>query len=117
MPRSSNNVASRRRRRKVLKEAKGFRGRRKNLFRTAQESVNNANAYAYRDRRTSKRDFRRLWITRISAGVKSLGTSYSKFMGSLKAAGIEIDRKALSELAIHDFEAFRQLVDSTKATA
>ncbi len=112
MPRSSNNVASRQRRKKLLKEASGFRGRRKNLIRSAKDGVMKAGSYAYRDRRVRKREFRRLWITRISAAAKMAGTSYSTLIGKLNAAGVEIDRKALSELAIADYAAFKSLVES-----
>ncbi len=117
MPRSKNSVASRSRRRKILKAAKGQRGGRRNLLKSARDGVQKGRQYAYRDRRVRKRDFRRLWIVRIGAAAKSLGTSYSRFMGQLKAAGIEIDRKALSELAISDPGAFQQLVDATRAAA
>lgn len=110
MPRARNNPASRRRRKKILKAAKGFRGRRKDLITTAKDAVLRANCHAYRDRRRRKRDFRRLWITRISAASKAEGLSYSRLMHGLKEAGVEIDRKVLSDLAINDPGAFSRLV-------
>lgn len=109
MPRVTRGFKARRRRNRVLKQAKGFRGGRSRLFRTATEAVDRALVYAYRDRRTKKRDFRRLWITRISAGAKMNGINYSQLMGGLKKAGIELDRKVLSNLAILDAEAFTQI--------
>lgn len=109
MPRVTRGFKARRRRNRVLKQAKGFRGGRSRLYRTATEAVDRALVYAYRDRRTKKRDFRRLWITRISAGAKMNGMNYSKFMGGLKKAGIELDRKVLSNMAILDAEAFTEL--------
>jgi large subunit ribosomal protein L20 len=90
--------------------AKGFRGGRSRLYRTATEAVDRALSYAYRDRRNKKRDFRRLWITRISAAAKQNGTSYSKLMGGLKKAGVELDRKVLSNMAILDPNGFTQVV-------
>jgi large subunit ribosomal protein L20 len=110
MPRVTRGFKARHRRKKILKLAKGFRGGRHRLFKTATEAVDRALSYAYRDRRTRKRDFRRLWITRISAAAKLNGTSYSKFMGGLKKAGVEMDRKALSNMAILDPNAFTQVV-------
>ncbi len=109
MPRVTRGFKARRRRNRVLKQAKGFRGGRSRLYRTATEAVDRALVYAYRDRRTKKRDFRRLWITRISAGAKMNGINYSQLMGGLKKAGIELDRKVLSNLAILDAEAFTQI--------
>ena len=110
MARVTRGFKARRRRNKVLKLAKGFRGGRHRLYRTATEAVDRALSYAYRDRRNKKRDFRRLWITRISAAAKQNGTSYSKLMGGLKKAGVELDRKVLSNMAILDPKAFSQVV-------
>jgi large subunit ribosomal protein L20 len=110
MARVTRGFKARRRRNKVLKMAKGFRGGRHRLYRTATEAVDRALSYAYRDRRNRKRDFRRLWIARISAAAKQNGTSYSKLMGGLKKAGVELDRKVLSNMAILDPKAFSQVV-------
>jgi large subunit ribosomal protein L20 len=111
MARVTRGFKARRRRNKVLKLAKGFRGGRHRLYRTATEAVDRALSYAYRDRRNKKRDFRRLWITRISAAAKQNGTSYSKLMGGLKKAGVEMDRKVLSNMAILDPNAFSKVVE------
>ncbi len=110
MARVTRGFKARRRRNKVLKLAKGFRGGRSRLYKTATEAVDRALSYAYRDRRNKKRDFRRLWITRISAGAKLNGTSYSQLMGGLKKAGVELDRKVLSNMAILDPNGFSQVV-------
>src|SRR5210317_2238103 len=110
MARVTRGFKARRRRKKVLKLAKGFRGGRHRLYKTATEAVDRALSYAYRDRRNKKRDFRRLWITRISAAAKLNGTSYSKLMGGLKKADVELDRKVLSNMAILDPEGFSQVV-------
>jgi large subunit ribosomal protein L20 len=110
MARVTRGFKARRRRNKVLKMAKGFRGGRHRLYRTATEAVDRALSYAYRDRRNRKRDFRRLWIARIGAAAKQNGTSYSKLMGGLKKAGVELDRKVLSNMAILDPKAFSQVV-------
>ncbi len=110
MPRVTRGFKARRRRNRVLKLAKGFRGGRHKLYRTATEAVDRALVYAYRDRRTKKRDFRRLWITRISAGAKMNGTSYSKLMGGLNKAGVDLDRKVLANMAILDPNAFSEVV-------
>ncbi len=110
MPRVRRGFKARRRRNKVLKRARGYRGGKHRLFRTATEAVDRALCFAYRDRRTKKRNFRRLWITRIGAAAKIHGTSYSKLMGGLHKAGIELDRKVLSHLAIVDPQAFAQVV-------
>ena len=107
---------ARRRRNKVLKLARGFRGGHSKLFRTAADTVDRALAYAYRDRKVKKRDFRSLWIARINAAARDNGLSYSRFMNGLKKGGIEINRKMLSEIAIHDTEAFTQLVEKSKAS-
>jgi len=102
---------ARRRRKKVLKLAKGFRGGRSKLFRTAADAVDKALMYAYRDRRTRKRDFRKLWITRINAAVRMNNMSYSKFIHGLKLANVELDRKVLAELAISDPSGFSKIAD------
>ena len=102
---------ARRRRKKLLKLAKGFRGGRSKLFRTATDAVDKALMYAYRDRKARKRDFRRLWITRINAAARMNNLSYNKFMHGLKLAGVEIDRKVLAELAISDPSGFAQIAD------
>ena len=114
MPRATNNVASRKRRKKVLKFAKGYWGAKSKLYRTAHESMMKALSYAYRDRRAKKRDFRRLWITRIGIASKNEGVSYNKFIRGLKNAGIEINRKILAELAVRDQNAFVNLVKVSK---
>jgi large subunit ribosomal protein L20 len=110
MPRVTRGFKARRRRNKVLKLAKGYRGGKSRLFRTAAEAVDRALCYAYRDRRTNKRNFRRLWISRISAAACMNDTSYSKLIHGLSQAGIELDRKVLSNLAIVDPQAFTELV-------
>lgn len=115
MPRATNAPASRRRRKKILKLAKGFRGRRKDLYRTANTAVMKALSMAYRDRRARKREFRSLWITRIGAAVRLEGMSYNVFMNGLKKAGIEIDRKILADLAVRDAAAFKALVDKARS--
>jgi len=115
MPRVKRSVPARRRRRRILKEAKGFQGSRNRLFRTAREAVERAWRYAYRDRKQRKREFRSLWITRINAAVREHGVSYSQFIHGLGEAGIEIDRKNLADLAVSDPEAFAELVARAKA--
>jgi large subunit ribosomal protein L20 len=110
MARVTRGFKARRRRNKVLKLAKGFRGGRHRLYKTATEAVDRALSYAYRDRRNKKRDFRRLWIARISAAAKQNGTSYSQLMGGLKKANVELDRKVLSNMAILDPAGFSELV-------
>jgi len=110
MPRVTRGFKARRRRNKVLKMARGYVGGRHRLFRTATEAVDRALCYAYRDRRQKKRDFRQLWIARISAAAKINGTSYSKLMGGLKKANVDLDRKVLSNMAILDPNAFSQVV-------
>lgn len=114
MPRVTRGFKARRRRNRVLKLAKGYRGGKSRLFRTATEAVDKALQYAYRDRRNKKRDFRRIWITRISAGAKMNGMNYSKFMGGLKKAGVELDRKVLANMAILDAPAFTEVVNIAK---
>ena len=110
MPRAKRGFKARRRRNKTLKMAKGYRGARSRLYKTATEAVDRALKYAYRDRRVRKREMRGLWIIRISAAVKQHGVSYSRFIGALKKADIGLDRKVLSEMAIHDPDRFGQLV-------
>ena len=114
MPRVTRGFKARRRRNRVLKLAKGFRGGRSRLYRSATEAVDRALAYAYRDRRTKKRDFRRLWIARINAGARMNDMSYSKLMGGLKKANVDLDRKVLANLAILDADAFSQVVQIAK---
>ncbi|OYU77987.1 MAG: 50S ribosomal protein L20 [Burkholderiales bacterium PBB5] len=115
MPRVKRGVTARARHKKILALAKGFRGRRKNVFRIAKQAVMKAGQYAYRDRRTRKRVFRALWIARINAAARGLGITYSKFMAGLKKASIEIDRKMLAELAVNDPAAFGSIVAKVKA--
>ncbi|RJP74617.1 MAG: 50S ribosomal protein L20 [Candidatus Abyssobacteria bacterium SURF_17] len=115
MPRTRNSAASRNRRRKVLKMAKSYYGGKSRLFRTANEAVIRSLRFSYRDRRTRKRQFRRLWITRINAAARLGGLSYSKFINGLSNASIEVDRKMLAELAVNDREVFNQLVEVAKA--
>lgn len=114
MPRVKRGFKARRRRNKVLKAAKGYRGGHSKLFRTAQESVDKAQAYAYVGRRIKKRDFRSLWIQRIGAAAEALGLSYSKLMGGLKKAKIALDRKVLAFLASEDPSAFAKVVEAAK---
>jgi large subunit ribosomal protein L20 len=114
MPRSVNSVASRARRKKILKQAKGYFGRRKNVWTVAKNAVEKALLYAYRDRRNKKRNFRALWITRINAGARLHDMSYSQFMGALKKNQIELNRKVLADLAMNQPEAFKALVDKVK---
>ena len=109
MPRSVNVVAAKARRKKVLKLAKGSFGRRKNVWTVAKNSVEKGLQYAYRDRKAKKREFRKLWIQRINAGAREHGLSYSQFMGGLKSAGIELDRKVLADLAMNHPEAFAEI--------
>ena len=115
MPRVKRGVTARARHKKVLTLAKGYRGRRKNVYRIAKQAVMKAGQYAYRDRRQRKRQFRQLWIARINAGARENGLSYSKFMNGLKRAAIEIDRKVLADLAVFDKAVFAQLVEKAKA--
>lgn len=114
MPRVKRGVTARARHKKVLALAKGYRGRRKNVYRVAKQAVMKAGQYAYRDRRQRKRQFRQLWIARINAGARNNGLSYSRFMNGLKRAAIEIDRKVLADLAVFDKAAFAQLVEKAK---
>ena len=114
MPRVKSGVTARARHQKVIEQAKGFSGRRKNVYRVAKQAVMKAGQYAYRDRRQRKRQFRRLWIVRINAAARLSGLSYSKFMAGLKQAGIDIDRKILADLAVRDIAAFNKLVSTIK---
>ena len=114
MPRATNSPASRRRRKRTLKAAKGFRGFRSKLFRYAKDAVRKAMVYNYRDRKNRKREFRKLWIQRINAATRAQGISYSRFSEGLKAAGIDLDRKVLSDMAIHDEAGFAALVNQVK---
>ncbi|MCA3251067.1 MAG: 50S ribosomal protein L20 [Pseudomonadota bacterium] len=115
MPRVKRGVTAHARHKKVLALAKGFRGRRKNVFRIAKQAVMKAGQYAYRDRRTRKRVFRQLWIARINAASRAAGLTYSRFMAGLKKAQIDIDRKVLADLAVHDPAGFESIVAKVKA--
>ena len=115
MPRVKRGVIARARHKKVLKAAKGCRGRRKNVYRVAKQAVMKAGQYAYRDRRQKKRQFRTLWIARINAGSRECGLTYSRFMNGLKKAAIEVDRKVLADLAVFDKPAFAKFVELAKA--
>jgi large subunit ribosomal protein L20 len=117
MPRSVNSVASRARRKKVLKQTKGYFGRGKNVFRLANNKLEKGLQYAYRDRKAKKRHFRSLWIMRINAAVREYGMSYSQFMGLFAKSGIVLNRKVLADLALHQPAAFKAIVDKVKATA
>ncbi|MEY5042661.1 MAG: hypothetical protein RLZZ414_2225 [Bacteroidota bacterium] len=114
MPRSTNLVPRKAKRKKVMKLAKGYFGRRKNVWTVSKNAVEKGLVYAYRDRRQKKRNFRSLWIMRINAGVRPLGLNYSEFMGKLSAKGIELNRKVLADLAANHPEAFKAVVDSVK---
>ena len=116
MARVKNSVASRARRKKVLKKARGYYGARSRSFRVAKQAVIKAGQYAYRDRRQRKRQFRSLWIIRINAAARAHGLSYSRLMFGLKNASIEVDRKVLADLAVNDDAAFATLVNQAKAT-
>lgn len=115
MPRATNAPASRKRRKRILKKAKGFRGARSKLYRYAKDAVYKSQTWAYRDRKTRKRNFRRLWITRINAAARNHDLTYSRFMEGLKASGIELDRKVLADIAVHDEPAFAALAEKAKA--
>ena len=115
MPKATNIPATRKRRKRVIKAARGYFGFRSKLYRYAKDAVDRAGLYAYRDRRKKKSTWRQLWIVRINAACRNEGISYSRFMNGLKKANIELDRKALSELAIHDEAAFSALVEKAKA--
>ena len=114
MPRATNAPASRERRKRVIKSAKGYRGRRSKLFRYAKDATMKAKYWAYRDRKTRKRNFRMLWVQRLNAAVRAQGLTYSRFAEGLKAAGIELDRKILSDLALTDEVAFKSIVEQAK---
>jgi large subunit ribosomal protein L20 len=115
MARVKRGVTTHARHKKVIKQAKGYRGRNKNVFRAAIERVEKGLQYAYRDRRVRKRTFRALWIQRINAGAREHGLTYSQFMNGIKRAGIEIDRKVLSDLAVREPEAFRTIAEKAQA--
>jgi len=114
MPRSINSVASKARRKKILKQAKGYFGRRKNVYTVAKNAVEKALSYAYRDRKVKKRKFRELWIQRINAGAREHGISYSEFMGLLKKNNIDLNRKVLADLAMNNPEVFKSIVEKVK---
>ena len=114
MPRSVNSVASRKRRKKILKQAKGYFGRRKNVWTIAKNAVEKGLSYAYRDRKNKKRTFRALWITRINAGARLHGLTYAELMGNLKSNNIDINRKVLADLAMNNPEAFAEIVNKVK---
>lgn len=114
MPRVKRGNTARKRRKKILKQAKGYYGGRHRYFKHAKETLHRAWQYQYRDRRRKKRDFRRLWITRINAAARQHGMSYSRFMGGLNKAGIELNRKVLADMAVFDPEAFEQVVEAAE---
>ena len=115
MPRATNSPASRARRKRVIDASKGYRGRRSKLFRYAKDAQMKAKYWAYRDRKTRKRNFRALWITRLNAAVRAEGISYNRFIEGLKAAGISLDRKVLSDIAVTDEATFKQIVEKAKS--
>ncbi|MFC1542631.1 50S ribosomal protein L20 [Pseudomonadota bacterium] len=115
MPRVKSGVQAHARHKKVIKAAKGYRGRRKNCFRVATQAVDKARQYAYRDRKVKKRDFRSLWIVRINAAAREHGLSYSRFMNGLSLAGIELDRKVLADIAVRDADGFAKLAETARA--
>jgi large subunit ribosomal protein L20 len=115
MARVKRGVTAHARHKKIIKQAKGYYGRRKNVFRAAVQAVEKAGQYAYRDRRQRKRNFRALWIQRINAAARALGLTYGRFINGLDKAGIEVDRKMLSDLAVREPEAFKSLVEKAKA--
>ena len=115
MPRAVNGTVSRRRRKKILKMAKGYRSVRSTAFRKAREAVEHGLSYAYRDRKNRKREFRRLWIARINAAVRAEGMNYSQFMYGLKKADVQLDRKVLSDLAINNQKTFKSLTETARA--
>ena len=114
MPRSTNSVAAKARRKKIIKSAKGYFGRRKNVHTVAKNAVEKGMQYAYRDRKNKKRTFRALWIQRINAGTRLYGMSYSQFMGKVHAKGIELNRKVLADLAMNHPESFKAIIDKVK---
>ena len=115
MSRVKGGASSHARHKKVIKAAKGYYGRRKNTFRIANQAVEKAGQYAYRDRRVKKRNFRSLWIQRINAGAREHGLTYGRFINGLGRAGVEVDRKVLADLAVHEPEAFKALVEKARA--
>lgn len=115
MPRVKSGVQAHARHKKVIKAAKGYRGRRKSCFRVATQAVDKARQYAYRDRKTRKRDFRSLWIVRINAAARANGLSYSRFMHGLSEAGVTLDRKVLADIAVRDADAFAKLAETARA--
>ncbi|MEK7205908.1 MAG: 50S ribosomal protein L20 [candidate division NC10 bacterium] len=117
MPRAKGGFKTRRRRNRVLKQAEGYWGKRKNTFRSAQEAVDRALAYSYRDRRNRKRDFRNLWVVRINAAARLAGLSYSRLISGLRKAGVAVDRKILADLAVRDAATFNALADLAKSQA
>lgn len=116
MPRATNNPASRRRRKKIIKLAKGYRGSRHRLLKVAKQAVDHAGKYAYRDRKARKRDFRKLWIARINAGCRAHGLTYSRFMCGLRKSDLDLNRKMLAEIAATDEAGFGRIVERVKAT-
>ena len=114
MPRATNSVASRNRRKKIFKQAKGYFGRRKNVYTVAKNAVEKGMTYSYSGRKLKKREYRKLWIARINAAVRAEGMSYSQFMGKLKANNIDLDRKVLADLAYNNPDAFKAIVDKVK---
>jgi large subunit ribosomal protein L20 len=115
MPRATNNVAAKARHKKYMKAAKGNFGGRRKLYRTARETVNKGMAYAYRDRRNRKREFRRLWIIRINAAARLYGLTYSRLMNGLKKLNVDLDRKVLADIAARDIDTFKQIAEAVKA--
>lgn len=115
MPRAKSSVVAHKRHKKILKLAKGYRGAKSKLYRVANQQVMKSLVYAYRDRRAKKRDFRKLWITRINAAARMNGISYSRLMNGLRLAGIEINRKLLADMAVNDAQSFGRLVEMAKA--
>jgi large subunit ribosomal protein L20 len=115
MPRVKSGVQAHARHKKVIKAAKGYRGRRKSCFRVATQAVDKARQYAYRDRKVKKRDFRSLWIVRINAAAREHGLSYSRFMNGLSLAGVELDRKVLADIAVRDADGFAKLAETARA--
>lgn len=115
MPRATNSPASRKRRKRIIKRAKGFRGFRSKMYKYAKDAVRKAQTYEYRDRKKRKGQFRRLWIQRISAGARAQDLTYSRFIEGLRAANIEVDRKILADLAVHDIDVFNSIVAQAKA--
>lgn len=116
MPRVKRGVTARARHKKVIDQAKGYYGRRKNVYRIATQAVTKAGQYAYRDRRNRKREFRALWIVRINAAAREFGLSYSRFINGLQKAGVEVDRKVLADIAVNDKQAFGQLAEQARAS-